>query len=581
MFHGAGFFSSRRFDQRQVFRSKGFYDMTSTSIKRDPAFIPVLIALWLALGVFIAFPFVKLLMTTFIVDGGFSLANIQKVFAESYNRLAFVNSIWLAAAVAIAGTFLGFVFAFAVTRIDMPAPLKWFLGAVTVLPLISPPFTSSIALTLSLGPNGLLLKFLGIPDFNIYGFWGTWISESLTYFPVAFLTISSVLACIDPNLEDAGLSLGGSPFRVFRTVTLPLTLPGLANSLLLLFACSLADFATPLVLAGHQFPVLPTQAYLQITGLYDLKGGASLSFALLVPALLVFFFQRYWLSRRSYVTISGKSGARTTIKGMGTAGTCVVLGICAFVVAFILFLYALIVVGAFIKVWGIDNSITWANFEYVFTHGANALKDTMLIAFISTPLGGLIAVLVAYITQRKSFLGNSLMEVVSLLNFALPGTVVGIAYIIAFNSGFLVLTGTMTILVAAYVFRYDSAGIRSVIASLQQIDSSLEEASLSLGASSYATFRNVTLPLVMPAVVAGMKYLFIHSMTAISATIFLVSVRWTLLTTRILECMTELQFGSACAFSVVLIILVFVFNGLLGLLVRTAGFNFQGQGGKE
>ena len=99
--------------------------MTSTSIKRDPAFIPVLIALWLALGVFIAFPFVKLLMTTFIVDGGFSLANIQKVFAESYNRLAFVNSIWLAAAVAIAGTFLGFVFAFAVTRIDMPAPLKW------------------------------------------------------------------------------------------------------------------------------------------------------------------------------------------------------------------------------------------------------------------------------------------------------------------------------------------------------------------------------------------------------------------------------------------------------------------------
>ena len=253
----------------------------------------------------------------------------------------------------------------------------------------------------------------------------------------------------------------------------------------------------------------------------------------------------------------------------------------AFVVAFILFLYALIVVGAFIKVWGIDNSITWANFEYVFTHGANALKDTMLIAFISTPLGGLIAVLVAYITQRKSFLGNSLMEVVSLLNFALPGTVVGIAYIIAFNSGFLVLTGTMTILVAAYVFRYDSAGIRSVIASLQQIDSSLEEASLSLGASSYATFRNVTLPLVMPAVVAGMKYLFIHSMTAISATIFLVSVRWTLLTTRILECMTELQFGSACAFSVVLIILVFVFNGLLGLLVRTAGFNFKGQGGKE
>ena len=372
-------------------------------MKRDPALVPVVAALWLALGVFIIYPFIRLLAVTFTAeDGGLSLENLTMVFSNSYDRLALMNSIWLAIAVAVTGTALGFCFAFAVVRIKMPAPVRWFIAAVTVLPLISPPFTSSIALTLSLGPNGILLNLLGIPDFNIYGFWGTWMSESLTYFPVAFLTISSVLACIDPNFEDAGLSLGG-----------------------------------------------------------------------------------------------------------------------------------------------------------------------------------LIAVLVAYITQRKSFPCNALMEIVSLLNFALPGTVVGIAYIIAFNSSPLILTGTMSILVAAYVFRYDSAGIRSVIASLQQIDTSLEEASLSLGASSAATFRNVTLPLVVPALLAGMKYLFIHSMTAISATIFLVSVSWSLLTARILECMTELQFGNACAFSVVLILLVFLFNGLLTLLVRAAGFGYRGQGGNR
>ncbi len=548
-------------------------------MRRDPALIPVVVTLWLVLGLFIVYPFIKLLMTTFIVDGRLSLDNLMLVFSNSYDRLALINSIWLAVTVAAMGTFLGFVFALAVTRIHLPAPLRWFVAAVTILPLISPPFTSSIALTLSLGPNGIILKFFGIPDFNIYGFWGTWISESLTYFPVAFLTITSVLACIDPNLEDAGLSLGGSPFRVFRTVTLPLTMPAIANSILLLFACSLADFATPLVLAGHQFPVLPTQAYLQITGMYDLKGGAALSFALLVPALLVFVLQRFWVSRKSYVTVSGKSGAQTTVKGIGMAGTAVVMAICATVIAFILFLYALIVMGAFTKAWGLDNSFTWESFAYVFDHGRKAMIDTLIIACISTPIGGLLAVSIAYVTQRKSFPANGLMEFVSLLNFALPGTVVGIAYIIAFNSSPIVLTGTMSIIVAAYVFRYDSAGIRSVIASLHQIDPSLEEASLSLGASSIGTFKNVTLPLVIPALLAGMKYLFIHSMTAISATIFLVSVSWSLLTARILECMTELQFGNACAFSVVLILLVFIFNGMLTLLVRAAGYNYRGQGG--
>ena len=548
-------------------------------MRRDPALIPVVVTLWLVLGLFIVYPFIKLLMTTFIVDGRLSLDNLMLVFSNSYDRLALINSIWLAVTVAAMGTFLGFVFALAVTRIHLPAPLRWFIAAVTILPLISPPFTSSIALTLSLGPNGIILKFFGIPDFNIYGFWGTWISESLTYFPVAFLTITSVLACIDPNLEDAGLSLGGSPFRVFRTVTLPLTMPAIANSILLLFACSLADFATPLVLAGHQFPVLPTQAYLQITGMYDLKGGAALSFALLVPALLVFVLQRFWVSRKSYVTVGGKSGAQTTVKGIGMAGTAVVMAICAAVIAFILFLYALIVMGAFTKAWGLDNSFTWESFAYVFDHGRKAMIDTLIIACISTPIGGLLAVTIAYVTQRKSFPANGLMEFVSLLNFALPGTVVGIAYIIAFNSSPIVLTGTMSIIVAAYVFRYDSAGIRSVIASLHQIDPSLEEASLSLGASSIGTFKNVTLPLVIPALLAGMKYLFIHSMTAISATIFLVSVSWSLLTARILECMTELQFGNACAFSVVLILLVFIFNGMLTLLVRAAGYNYRGQGG--
>ena len=550
-------------------------------LKRDPALLPALAAIWISLAVFVPYPLFRLFLTTFMVEGQFSFANLGAVVTNWYDRQAFLNSLWLAATVSVSGTVLGYIYAFAVTRIAMPSWLKWLLAAITTLPLISPPFTSSIALTLSLGPNGILLKFFGIENFSFYGFWGTWMSETLTYFPVSFLTLSAVLSAIDPTLEDAGLSLGASPGRVFRTVTFPLSTPGIANSVLLLFASSLADFATPLVLAGHSFPVLPTQAYLQITGLYDLRGGASLSFLLLLPAMAVYVLQRFWVGKKSYVTISGKTGSRSNFKSKGMLAEGIVLGVCFFVTAFILYLYSLILWGALVKVWGVDNSMTLENFRYVFTHGRKAIIDTLSIAAVATPLGGLMAVVVGYIAQRKRFFGNRAMEFFSMLNYALPGTVVGIAYVIAFNERPILLTGTMAILVAAYMFRYHAAGIRAVIASLHQIDPSIEEASASLGAGAARTFFRITVPLVIPAVLMGMRYLFIHCMTAISATIFLVSVRWSLLTTRILECMTELQFAQACAFSVVLILLVFCATAVLTGLTRFAAGRISGQGGRS
>jgi len=550
-------------------------------LKRDPALLPALAAIWISLAVFVLYPLFRLFLTTFMVEGQFSFANLGAVVTNWYDRQAFLNSLWLAGAVSVSGTVLGYVYAFAVTRIAMPSWLKWLLAAITTLPLISPPFTSSIALTLSLGPNGILLKFFGIENFSFYGFWGTWMSETLTYFPVSFLTLSAVLSAIDPTLEDAGLSLGASPGRVFRTVTFPLSTPGIANSVLLLFASSLADFATPLVLAGHSFPVLPTQAYLQITGLYDLRGGAALSFLLLLPAMAVYVLQRFWVGKKSYVTISGKTGSRSNFKNKGMLAEGIVLGVCFFVTAFILYLYSLILWGALVKVWGVDNSMTLENFRYVFTHGRKAIIDTLSIAAVATPLGGLMAVVVGYIAQRKRFFGNRAMEFFSMLNYALPGTVVGIAYVIAFNERPILLTGTMAILVAAYMFRYHAAGIRAVIASLHQIDPSIEEASASLGAGAARTFFRVTVPLVIPAVLMSMRYLFIHCMTAISATIFLVSVRWSLLTTRILECMTELQFAQACAFSVVLILLVFCATAVLTGLTRFAAGRISGQGGRS
>lgn len=543
--------------------------MVKSSEKNDLVTKFTVFALWMAMGVFVVYPLVRLLGVTFWVDGHFTFENLKPFLDNWYDRRAIVNSIVLATAVGLTGTIIGFIFAFAVTRLSMPAWLKFAISAVTLLPLISPPFTSSIALTLSLGPNGILLQFFGLDNFNFYGFWGTYISETLTYFPIAFMTLTTILLRIDPNLEDAAYSLGSSPFNVFRTVTFPLAAPGLANAFLLVFSCSLADFATPQVLGGHSFPVLPTQAYLQITGMYDFKGGAALSFLLIIPALIVYGLQNFWVSRRSFVTVTGKAGGRSSIKGPGPLITAVVLGTITFISAFVLYLYSIILIGSLIKVWGVDNSLTFENYHYVFTFGSKAIKDTLIIACVGTPIGGLLAVLIGYVTKWLKVKGHKTLETISLLNYTLPGTVVGIAYIIAFNDKPIVLTGTVYILIAAYVFRYSSAGIRNVIASLTQIDPSIEEASTSLGASSAYTFWKITVPLVLPAVMAGMKYLFIHSMTAISATIFLVSVHWSLITTRILECMTELQFAQACAFSIVLIIIVFIASGVMSLIAKT------------
>lgn len=534
----------------------------------DAATKLTVLMLWLLLAAFVVYPLARLLLMAFTADGSFTLANLRPFIDSWYDRQAAVNSILLGCSVGLAGTVLGFIFAYAVTRLSMPKWLKMAVSAVTLLPLISPPFTSSIALTLSLGPNGILLELLGLGNFNFYGFWGTFISETLTFFPVAFMTLSTILARIDPNLEDAAYSLGASSFKVFRSVTLPLAAPGIANAFLLVFSCSLADFATPQVLGGHSFPVLPTQAYLQITGMYDFKGGSALSFMLLIPAIAVYVLQRYWVGKKSYVTVSGKAGGRSSVKGPGLMLTSGIVGVVAFVSVFIMYLYAIILSASMVKIWGINNTLTLEHYEYVFTYGMKAIKDTLLIACIGTPLGGLLAVLVGYATTRLKVRGSRTLETVSLLNYTLPGTVVGIAYIIAFNDKPIVLTGTLYILVAAYVFRYSSAGIRNVIAALTQIDPSIEEASRTLGASSVKTFTSVTVPLVLPAILAGMRYLFIHSMTAISATIFLVSVHWTLITTRILECMTELQFAQACAFSIVLIGLVFIASGVMNLIAR-------------
>ena len=527
-----------------------------------------LLLIWVMLLVFVVYPLLMLLSRAFLDDRQLTLGAVIAAIKSPSTLRAFRNSLLLATLVGIAGTFIGLMFAFTVERVSRGGWLTRFIDRATFLPLISPPFTTSIAIVFSFGPRGLISHhLLGLQNVQVYGLVSTFAAETLTYFPIAYLALRPMLASISNSFEEASYSLGASRWRAFRTVTLPLTVPGLANAFLLLFGCSLADFATPLILAGSDFAVLPTEAYLQITGMFDLRGGAILSLLLLVPAGLVFYLQEHIVAGRSYVTVTGKASAASARNSVARWAGAALLLVCLTICAIILYFYALLFYASIVQAFGADHSLTLDHYRVIFSEGWPAIKDTLIIALIGMPLGGLYGIVVGYLVGRTQFAGRKAMELISMLNYALPGTIVGIAYLLAFNDQPLALTGTATILIACYVFRYSPTGIRTTVALLQQIDRSMEEASASLGAGSLFTFRRVMLPLILPAFFVGLGVVFIRSMTAISATIFLISINWTLITVKILENMTEVALGPAAAFSVFVIVIVLLVTELLNALL--------------
>ena len=206
-----------------------------------------------------------------------------------------LNSVVLGVTVAVAATLIGFMYAFAITRTEMPG--KRFFDIMAMLPIISPPFVISLAMILLFGRSGLITKqLLGIRRANVYGFNSLAIVQTLALFPLAYLNLKGVLDSIDGSVEDASRSLGASRFKVFTTVTLPLAVPGILSSVLIVFAKSISDFGNPQVLAG-EYSVLSVDAYMQITGLFNLKTGAFMALSILLPAMLAFFIQKFWIQK--------------------------------------------------------------------------------------------------------------------------------------------------------------------------------------------------------------------------------------------------------------------------------------------
>ncbi len=535
------------------------------NLARDPLLLMLAVIIMAALIVFVVVPLVNVLWASFRTPTGLGLDNYELMTTRRLYRNALRNSLAVGATVGLIGVALGYVCAYVVERTDVP--FKRALHVLTILPIISPPFAGAVSILFLFGFNGLITKqLLGLQNFSIYGFHGVVLSQVFTFAPIAYLSLRGVLAGINPTLEDAALNVGASRWQVFWRVVFPLSLPGVASAFLVVLIESMADFGNPLVLAGAAFPMLAPQAYLEITGSFNLPRGAMLAVILLLPSITAFAIQRYYISKRQYVTVTGKPTASTT-KAVSPFAKWLLFAIVVAFAAVVVLFYGVILIGALTNVWGFDYTLTLRHFQYVLSTGWDTVKDTIIVAVTSTPISGIMGMLIAYLVVRKRFPGKGAMEFFSILNFAVPGTVAGIGYILAFNGPPLILTGTLAILVLNFVFRYVPVGIQSGIAVLRQIDPSIEEAAQNLGASALTTFRKITLPLIAPAFFSGLVFAFVRAMTAISAAIFLVSANWNLMTVQILNQVGSGRLGVAAAFSIVLLLIVMVAMVIIQALV--------------
>ena len=484
------------------------------------------------------------------------------------------NTLFLALLTAAATTVLGTLIALLAERGS--AAIKRPLNALALLPIITPPFVLGLGLILLFGRAGIVNQLLeaafGVtPSRWFYGFFGIWLAQLFAFTPIAFMIVRGVVAGIGPSLEEAAQTLRADRRTTFLTVTLPLLKPGLANAFLVGFIESIADFGNPIVVGG-QFSVLSTEVFFAIVGAqYDQGRAASLALVLSAFTLVVFWAQRRLVGTASYTTVTGKGDGGLPMplpEGWRRLALAVVVPWLAFTLVVYLFAFA----GGFVQTWGRDYTPTLRHFvtafdiqrgnadvgsALVFAGTAwNSLFTTLKLSAIAAPLCAVFGLVIAWLLARTTFRGRDAFEFGALLAFAIPGTVLGVSYILAFNVPPFELTGTGLIIVLCFVFRSLPVGVRAGSAAFRQIDRSLDEASTMLRASTATTLRRVVAPLLRPALVAALVYSFVRSMTTVSAVVFLVTAETELATTYIIGRVGNGDYGVALAYCTVLIALM-------------------------
>jgi iron(III) transport system permease protein len=486
----------------------------------------------------------------------FTLDNFYKYFTTAYTLNALWHSLYVSFVTTFFVTVITFFLAYALTRTTIRG--KSFFRSIIMMPLTAPSIMQALALIYLFGRNGLITSHLFQIDWNIYGSTGIIVSEILYCLPHSFVILFTTLSAVDIRLDEAAESLGASPLKVFTKITLPSAKYGIFSAAALTFNLTITDFGNPVVIGGN-YNVLATEIYSQVTNLYRFDLGATIAIILLVPSMIAFLLN-YYISRKSFAMISG--AARPFIPPSKLLKKIAFTTYSILVSASIILIFATVIIGSFVKVWPYDWSLTLEHYTFPSIGGYSAIWTSFWISIIVGIVGSFLTLVAGYAMEtRKPFFKRTLYFF-SVMPAAIPGLVMGLGYILAFNQPYFSFYATPWIIVINIVVCNFTLGVLSSVSNLKNIDPSIEEASISLGGDTIRTFFRIIFPLTRVAFFQNFTYFFIRSMTTISAVIFLVSASVHLAAIEIIMLDNDGWTASANAMCTCIIAIVLVVLGI-------------------
>ena len=546
------------------------YQVPSLRMEVDRFIVPtVTIFIGLLLAFFLLYPLFTILQLSFFKGGEigfatFTLDNFYRYFTTAYTVNALWHSLYVSVVTTVIVTVVTFFFAYAMTRTTIRG--KTIFRSIIMMPLIAPSIMQALALIYLFGRNGLITAHLLETDWNIYGATGIIVSEVLYCLPHSFVILFTTLSAVDIRLDEAAESLGASPLKVFWRVTLPSAKYGILSAAALTFNLTITDFGNPVVIGGN-YNVLATEIYSQVTNLYRFDLGATISIILLVPSLAAFMLN-YYISRRTFSMISG--AAQPVIPPSRRLKKISFTVYNSLISSCIVLVFLIVILGSFVKVWPYDWSLTLDHFSFPSIGGYSAIWTSFWISIIVGIVGSFVTLLASYMMETRRPFFKQTLYFFSVMPAAIPGLVMGLGYVLAFNKPYFSFYGTAWIIVINIVICNFTLGVLSSISNLRNIDPSIEEASISLGGDTIRTFFKIIFPLSRVAFVQNFTYFFMRSMTTISAVIFLVSATVHLAAIEIIMLDNDGWTASANAMCTVIIAIVLSMLGLLHLFNRLA-----------
>lgn len=536
------------------------------------------------LFVIVLVPVAMIFYVTFFEGGKFDFSLFKKVIINKDNVGAMWNTIKVAIGATVVGTIMGLFFAWLVGRSDIPT--KGFMKALFNIPYMFPPFFGAMAWDLMLnGRSGYINKWfmstfgISTPLFNINSIGGIVFVECCYYFPFVYMQVVNSLERMDSTLEESARIAGASQWYVIRKITLPLVKPAISAGSLLILTSSLAHFGVPSMLGFSQnIYTLPTRIYqlfYRATGSFQgIREGSALSILLILVVVLALVLQKYVLKAGSYDIIKGKSTRPMLIKLRGIKVPMLIISyVCLFVIV-ALPLGMIIIVG-FLKAYGLPLTLAnmtlnnYRNILFNNTMVMDSIKNSIFLAFSAGSICMLLGVMVAYVIVKIKPKGSLILELLSLLPYAIPGIVMAIGVILVWSGRFgLNLYNTIWIILVAYLARYLSFSMKSASASLQQVHPSLEEAARSCGASHFASLKDVTVPLIRPSMISGFFLIFLPAMRELTTSVLLYGPYSRTLGVAIYSLRNDGYITLASALAALAILLIIVLNTVVNAILK-------------